>query len=157
MIGKRLPTSRWSVDDQLGTDRQSIWDCRNVNRRLKTVLGLSATTATGQRPVTNQSPTSRWPPCDHVKAFSNRFGRREVSLEANKPFATKSFLRPSCDLCKLSTTSRRAPSDPPTSSLWPSNIMVARRSPTGYKLCVTGASRIGVMDQFLLQYFSNPC
>ena len=91
MIGERLPASRWSVGNQLGTDRQStcdglvtVYNCTKVNRRLKTVLGLSATTATGRRPVTNQSPTSRRPPCDHAKTFFNRFGHRVVSLAASK-------------------------------------------------------------------------
>ena len=36
-----------------------------ISRRLITVLGLSATTATCRRPVANQSPISPRPPCNH--------------------------------------------------------------------------------------------
>ena len=55
-----------------------------IIRRLKTVLGLSATTTTCRRPVANQSPTSPPTSLRPPKHFYDRFGPREVLLAANK-------------------------------------------------------------------------
>ena len=134
VIGQQLPTRRWSVGDQLGTDWRSVGDwlatvslafvinCRKsvtfwrsvgdrsaISRRLKTVSELSATAATGRRSVTNQSPTSRQPVGDHQKPFYDRFSRREVSLAA-----TKTSLRPNRP-CNLLQGGRR----PVASYVWP--------------------------------------
>ena len=113
----------------LEISRQPIGNWSAISRRLKTVSGLSAIAATGRR----SSPTSRWPVGNHQKPFYDRFGRREVSLAA-----TKTSLRPNRP-CNRSPTSRRSPCNRPATSLRPLEILVARRSPTGCKLCVTGA------------------
>ena len=147
VIGQRLPT-RLAIGRRLVGDcilsvcfwlqkvcnfleigRQPIGDWSAISWRLKTVSGLSATAATGRRSVTNQSATSRQPVGDQQKPFYDRFGRREVSLAA-----TKTSLRPNCP-CNL----LRPPCNHPTTCLRPPEILVARRSPTGCKLCVTGA------------------
>ena len=53
--------------------------------------------------------------------------------------------KPPCDqiipatFCSQSATSRRPPCNHPATSLRPPEILVARRSPTGCKLCVTEA------------------
>ena len=135
-----------TVCDQLGTDRQSIgWQLflermfmitersttvwRPVSNRsvvsqwLKTVLGLSATIATCQRLVANQSLTSRRPPCDHQKPFCHQFGSREVSLAASK---TSLWPNHPCDICNLSATSQRLSCDLSPTSLWPPEIMVQK-------------------------------
>ena len=64
--------------------RQPIADWSPTGRRLKTVSGLSATAAAGRRSVANQSATYRQPVGNRQKPFYDRFGRREVSLAANK-------------------------------------------------------------------------
>ena len=94
--------SRQSVGDQLGSDQQLIGDRSAtgwrlylehlfliaetllISQRLKTVSGLSATAAAGRRSVANQSATYRQPVGNRQKPFYDRFGRREVSLAANK-------------------------------------------------------------------------
>ena len=98
-IGRRLYLERLFLiaeslqlfGDRSATDRRLVGD----QSATKTVSGLSATTATGRRSVTNQSATSRQPVGDHQKPFYDRFGRREVSLAA-----TKTSLRPNrpCNL-----------------------------------------------------------
>ena len=154
-VGERSATDWRSVGDWLATvswafvfllqklcnfmeiGRQPIGDWSAISRRLKTVSGLSATVATGRRSVANQSATCRQPVGDHQKPLYDRFGRREVSLAA-----TKTSLRPNrpCNLLQpvgdQSPTSLQPPCNPP---LRPPEILVARRSPTGCKLCVTGA------------------
>ena len=146
-VGERLATDWRSVGDWLATVSWAfVYDCRKsatfwrsvgnrsaITRRLKTVSGLSATAATGRRSVANQSATCRQPVGDHQKPFYDRFGRRQVSFAA-----TKTSLRPNC-LCNRSATSRRPPCNRPATSLRRLEILVARRSPTGCKLCVTGA------------------
>ena len=99
----RMCTITKKVHDCLETSRQPIGDQSATSRRLKTVLGFSATTATGRRPVTNQSPNSPRPLCDHQKPFYDRFGSREVSLAASK-----SSLRPNrpCDHTETPATCR---------------------------------------------------
>ena len=133
---ERMFTITTKVYDCLETSRQPIGDRSAISQWPKTVQGLSATTATGQTPVANQSPTSPRPPCDHQKSFYDRFGRRGVSFAASK-----TSLRPNrpYDIPATRATCRRPPCDPPATSLRPPEIMVARRSPTGCKLCVTGA------------------
>ena len=102
-IGNRLAIGRRLVGDCilsvclwlqkvcnfLEIGRQPIGDWSAISRWLKTVSGLSATTATGRRSVANQSATCRQPVGDHQKPFYDRFGRREVSVAA-----TKTSLRP---------------------------------------------------------------
>ena len=165
MVADLSTISRQSLDDQLGTDRQPVgdrsatvslafvFDCRKsatfleigrqpigdrsaISRQLKTVSGLSATAATGRRSVANQSATCRQPVGDHQKPFYDWFGRREVSLAATKtslqPNRPCNRLQPVGDLLP---TSLQSPCNLPATT----EILVARRSPTGCKLCVTGA------------------
>ena len=84
--------------------------------RLKSVLGLSAITATCRRPVPIQWPTSPQPPCDHQKLLYDRFGRREISLATNK-----TSFRPNrhCDLPATCAICRRPVGDRPPASLQP--------------------------------------
>ena len=150
--------SRQSVDDQLGSGRQPIGDRsatgwrphlerlfliaetlqligdrsatdQSISRRLKTVLGLSATAATGRRWVANQSTTCRQPVCDQIDR-KKVFGGFTCSNQ--NLLATKLSLQPSA-------TGRRPLCNHPATSLRPPEILVARRSPTGCKLCVTRA------------------
>ena len=97
-IGNRLAIGRWLVGgcilsvclwlqkvcNFLEFGRQPIGDWSAISRRLKTVSGLSATAATGQRSIGNQSGTCRKPVGDHQKPFYDRFGCREVSVAATK-------------------------------------------------------------------------
>ena len=126
--------------------RQPIGDWSAISRQLKIVSGLSATAATSRRSFANQWATCRQPVGDHQKPFYDWFGRREVSLAA-----TKTSLRPNRP-CNRSATSRRHPCNHPATSLRPLEIVVARRSPTGCKLCVTGAlegvSRVKFITKF---------
>ena len=114
--------------------RQPIGDWSAISRRLKTVSGLSATAATGRRSVANQSATCRQPVGDYQKPFYDWSGRREVSL-----VATKTSLRPNRPCNLLQPVGDRPPCNHPATTLRPPEILVARRSPTGCKLCVTGA------------------
>ena len=183
-----LLTSRQSVGDQLGSERQPtgdrsatgwrlylrrlfliaesleigrqpIGDWSAISWRLKIVPGLSATTATGRRSVANQSATSRQPVGDHKKLFFDRVGRREVSLAEPKPPHDQIVPATFCN-------SRRPPCNRPATSLQPPENLVARRSPTGRKLCVTGVllklncpkvileSKSDVLNIFSIIYFN---
>ena len=98
LVGDCISSVRFwlqKVCNFLKIGRQPIGDWSVINRRLKTVSGLSATTAIGWRSVANQSASSRQPVGDHQKPFYDRFGQREVSLAA-----TKTSLRPNppCNL-----------------------------------------------------------
>ena len=85
----------FTIAEISGTVWRPVGNRSAISRRLKTMLGLSATAATGRRSVANQLATSRQPVGDHQKPFYDRFGRREVSLAA-----TKTSLRPNrpCNL-----------------------------------------------------------
>ena len=149
MIGERLPTGQLGTDqqsigDRLMTvswayvnDRRKVYDCLETSRRLKSVLGLSATTATSRQPDADQSPTS----LRSAKTFLLIDLILGSACSKQNLLATKSNLRPSCDICNLSATSRRPPCDPLATSLRPLEKMVARRSPTSCKKCVTGGFR----------------
>ena len=154
VIGQWLTTCRQSVGERSATDWRSVgdwlatvswafvFDCRKsatfwrsvgnrsaISRRLKTVSGLSATAATGRRPVGNLSATTK--NLSTVDLVAERFHLQQP--------------KPPCDqivpatFCNRSATSRRLPCNRPATSLQPPEILVARRSPTGCKLCVTGA------------------
>ena len=94
----------------LDIGRQPIDDWSAISRRLKTVSDCLQPLQL----VGDQSPTSRQPVGDHQKPFYDGFGRREVSLAANK-----TFLWPNCP-CNLlqpvgyqSPTSLQPPCDHP--------------------------------------------
>ena len=145
---------RKSAGDHLGSDRQPIgdrsatgswafvFDCRNsatlwrsvgnrsaISRRLKTVSGLSATAATGRRSVGNQSATTK--NLSTIDLVAERFHLQQPKPPCDQIVPTT--------FCNRSATSRRPPRNHPATSLRPPEILVARRSPTCCKLCVTGA------------------
>ena len=153
-IGQWLPTSRQSVGDQLGSDRQPIGD-RSATVSLAFVFDCRKS-ATFWRSVGNRSATKN---C--VGIVCNRCNWSAISRQpvGNLSATTKNLSttdlvaerfhlqqpKPPCDqivpatFCNLSPTSRRPPCNRPATSLRPPEILVARRSPTGCKLCVTGA------------------
>ena len=121
-VGDWLATVSWAFfiaeslqlfGDRSATDRRLVGD----QSATKTMSGLSATAATGQRSVANQSVTCRQPVGDHQKPFYDRFGRREVSLAA-----TKTSLRPNrpCNLLQpvadQSPTSLQPPGNLPATT-----------------------------------------
>ena len=67
--------------------RQPIGDWSAISRRLKTVSGLSATAATGQRSVTNQSATCRRPPKTFLRSI---WSQRGFTCSNQNLLATKS-------------------------------------------------------------------
>ena len=114
--------------------RQPIGDWSAISRRLKNVLGLSATAATGRRSVGDLSATTK--KLSTIDLAAERFHLQQP--------------KPPCDqivpatFCNRSATSRRPPCNHPATSLRPPEILVARRSPTGWKLCVTGALTVDI-------------
>ena len=169
VIGQWLPTSRQSVGDQLGSDRQPIGDRSATGWRL--YLGrlfliaeglqhfwrsVGNRSATGRRSVGDeklcrdclqplqlvgdQSPTSLRPVgnlsattknLSTIDLFTERFHLQQPKPPCDQIVPATFFNR--------SATSRRPPCNHPATSLRPPEILVARRSPTGFKLCVTGA------------------
>ena len=109
---------------------QLFGDRSATDLRLKTVSGLSATAAIGGRPVGDLSATTK--------------NLSTINLVAERLFHLQQP-KPPCDqivpatFCNRLPTSRRPPCNRPATSLRPSEILVARKSPTGCKLCVTGA------------------
>ena len=167
VIGQSLPTSRQSVGDQLGSDRQPIGDRSATGWRLylgRLFLIAESLQLFGDRSATDwglvsdqsatknlrdclqplqlvgdQSPTSRRPVGNLSTTAKN--------LSTIDLFAERFHLqqpKPPCDqiapeTCNRSSTSRRPLCNRPATSLRPPEILVARRSPTDCKLCVTGA------------------
>ena len=126
---ERMFTTTTKVYDCLETSQQLIGDRSVISRRLKTVLGLSTTSA----------PTSRWPVPDLLVTAKNL---STVDLVAERFHLQQA--KPGCDqiifatfLWLLQPVGNLFAT--PATSLQPPEIMVARRSPTGCKLCVTGA------------------
>ena len=113
--------------------RQSIGDWSAISRWLKPVSGLSATAAIGRRSVANQSATCRRPPKNFLRSI---WSQRGFICSNQNLLATKSSLQPSATgrrpVADLLATTLQPPCDHP--KFW-----VARRSPTGCKICVTGA------------------
>ena len=164
MIVDPSAISRQSVGDQLGSDRQPtgdrsatvswafVFDCRNSATFWRSVGNRSATgrrsvgdyklcrdclqplqlvgdqSATSRRPVGNLSATTK--NLSTIDLVAERFHLQQP--------------KPPCDqivpatFCNRSATSCRPPCNHPATSLRPPEILVARRSPTGCKLCVTG-------------------
>ena len=165
VIGQLLPTIRQSVGNQLGSDRQPIGDrsatsWRLYLGRLFLIAGslqlFGDRSATDWRVVGDQSATKN---C--VGIVCNRCNWSGISPQpvGNLSATTKNLStidlvaerfhlkqpKPPCDqivpatFCNRSATSRRPSCNLPATSLRPPEILVARRSPTGCKLCVTGA------------------
>ena len=161
--------SRQSVGDQLGSDRQPIGDRSATGWRLylerlcliaETLQLFGDRSATDRRLVGDQSATKNCVGivCNRCKwSAISRQPVADLSGTCRRP--TKTFLRsiwsqrgfhlqqpkPPCDqivpstFCNRSATSRRPPCNHPATSLRPPKILVARRSPIGCKVCVTGA------------------
>ena len=121
---------------------RSVGNRSAISRRLKTVSGLSATAATGRRSVANQLATCRRPPKTFLRSI---WSQRGFTCSNQNLLATKSSLQPSA-------TGRQPPRNHPATSLQPPEILVARRSPTGCKLCVTGALVIFYKKKSVWQY-----
>ena len=122
-IGRRLYLERcfWlhKLCNFLEIGRQPIGDCKLCRDCLQPL-----------QLVWDQSPTSRRPPKTFPRSI---WSQRGFTCINQNLLATKSSLQPSA-------TGRR-PCNHPATSLRPPKIVVARRSPTGCKLCVTGALR----------------
>ena len=165
VIGQWFPTSRQLVGDQLGSDRQPIGDRSATGWRLylerlfsiaESLQLFGDRSATDRRLVGDQSATKNW-----VGIVCNRCNWSAISRQpvGNLSATTKNLStidlvaerfhlqqpKPQCDqivpatFCNLSATGRRPPCNHSATSLRPPEILVARRSPTGCKLCVTGA------------------
>ena len=155
--------SRQSVGDQLGSDRQPIGDRSATSWRLYLErLFLIAETLFGDRSATDwrlvgdQSATKNcvgiaWNRCNWSAISRQPVGNLSAT---NKNLSTIDLVaerfhlqqpKPPCDqivpaiFCNRSATSRRPPCNHPAISLRPPQILVPRRSPTGCKVCVTGA------------------
>ena len=165
VIRQWLLTNRQSVGDQLGSDRQPIgdrsatgrrlylgrlfliaetlqpfWDRSATDRRLvgdqsanKNCVGIVYNrcnwSAISRQPVGDQSATCRRPPPTFLRSI---WSQRGFTCSNQNLLATKSSLQPSA-------TGRRPVADHLATTLQPAEILVARKSPTGCKLCVTGA------------------
>ena len=165
LIRQWLPTNRQSVGDQLGSDRQPIGDRSATGRRLylgrlfliaESLQLFLDRSATDRRLVGDQSATKNcvgiiynrcnWSaisrqPVGNLSATTNNLSTIDLVAERFHLQQPK----PPCDqivpatVCNRSATSHRPPCNCPATSLRPLKILVARRSPTGCKLCVTGA------------------
>ena len=165
VIGQRLPTRRRSVGDQLGSDREPIGDRSATGWRLylerlfliaESLQLFGDRSATDRRLVGDQSATKicvgivcnrcNWSAISHQPV--GNLSATTKNLSTIDLVAERFYLqqpKPPCDqivpatICNRSPTSRRPPCNHPATSLRPPEIFVARRSPTGCKLCVTGA------------------
>ena len=123
-VGAQSATDWRSVSDWLATVSWAfVFDCRKsatfwrsvgdwsaISRQLKTVPGLFATTATGQRSVTNQSATCQQPPKTFLRSIWSQRGfacSNQTSLRSNRPC---NLLQPVGD---QSPTSLQPPCDHP--------------------------------------------
>ena len=147
--------SRQSVGDQLGSERQTI-DDRSATVSWAFVFWLQKLCnflEIGRQPIGDWSATkncvgivcnrcnwsaiSRQPVGDLSATTKNLF---TIDLVAERFHLQQP--KPPCDqivpatFCNRSVTSRRPPCNHPATSLRPPEILVARRSPTGCKLCV---------------------
>ena len=164
-VGNQSAISRRSVGERSGTDWRSVGNwLATVSWAFVFDLRKSATiwrsvgnrSATGRRSVGeqnlcrdclqplqlvgDQSPTSRRP-VGNLSATNKNLST--IDLVAERFYLQQP--KPPCDqivpatICNRSPTSRRPPCNHLATSLQPPEILVARRSPTGCKLCVTGA------------------
>ena len=135
LFGDRSATDRRQVGDQSATKL-----CRGCLQPLQLVGDQMPTS---RRPVGNLSVTTK--NLSTIDLVAERFHLQQP--------------KPPCDqivpatVSNRSATSRRPPCNHPATSLRPPEILVARRSPTGCKLCVTGAlGHIAVSGVFLCFY-----
>ena len=158
VIGQWLPNNRRSVGERSATDWRSVGDCiLGVWFLIEESLQLFGDqSATNRRLVGDQSATK-----NYVGIVCNRCNWSAISRQpvGNLSATTKNLStidlvaerfhlqqpKPPCDqivlatFCNRSPTSRRPPGNHPATSLRPPEILVARKSPTCCKLCVTGA------------------
>ena len=113
---ERMFTIATKVHDCLETSRQQIGDRSAISRRLKTVLGLSATTATGRRPVADQSPD----------LAAERFHFQQAKLPCDQ-IVLVTFLRLLQPVCDQSATSLWLPSNLPVTARKNGRKVVADR------------------------------
>ena len=115
---------------------RSVGNRSAISRRLK----LCGDCLQPLQLVGDQSPTSRRP-VGNLSATTKNLSTIDLVAERFHLQQPK----PPCDqivpatFCNRSATSRRPPCNRPATSLRPPEILVASRSPTGCKLCVTGA------------------
>ena len=153
MSAERLPTRRRSVKDwstidwrSVGDwlaivsathvyDHRKVYDCLKTSRQpigdqsaTKNCDGIATTAATNRRPVPDILATTK-------TFLRSIWSQRGFTCSKQNLLATKSSLPHSCDISNLSWPV----GDLFATSLRPPEIMVARRSPPGYKLCVTRA------------------
>ena len=114
-VGDRSATDRRLVGDQLVTRNCAGIVCNRCNW-----------SAISRQPVGGLSATCRRPPKTFLQLIWSQRGFT-CSNQNLQPSATN-----------RSATSRRTPCNRPAASLRPPEILVARRSPTGCKLCVIG-------------------
>ena len=115
--------------DRSATDRRQVGDWKLCRDCLQPLQLVGDQLPTSRRPVGNLSATTK--NLSTIDLVAERFHLQQP--------------KPPCDqivpatVCNRSATSRRPPCNHPATSLRPPEILVARRSPTGCKLCVTGA------------------
>ena len=139
VIGQWLPNNRRSVGERSATDWRSVGDCilgvcfwlkkvcnfleisrqpigdwSAISRRLKTMLGLSATAASGRRSVGDQSATCRRPPKTFLRSI---WSQRGFTCSNQNLLGTKSSLQPSATgrrpVADLLATTLHPPCDHP--------------------------------------------
>ena len=115
--------------DRSANDRRQVGDQSATKNCVGIVCNRCNWSATSCQPVGDLSATTK--NLSTIDLVAERFHLQQP--------------KPPCDqivpatVGNRSATSRRPPCNHPATSLWPPEILVARRSPTGCKLCVTGA------------------
>ena len=115
--------------DRSVTDRRLVGDQSATKNCVGIVCNRCYWSAISRQPVGDQSATCRRPPKTFLQPIRSHRG---FTCSNQNLLATKSSLQPFA-------TCPRPPCKRPATSLWPPEILVARRSPTRCKLCVTGA------------------
>ena len=115
--------------DRSAIDRRLVGDQSATKNCVGVVCNPCNWSAISRQPVGDQSATCRRPPKTFLRPI---WSQRGFTCSNQNLLATKSSLQPSA-------TGRRPVADFLATSLRPPEILVAWRSPTGCKLCVTGA------------------
>ena len=146
-IGDRLAIGQWLVGDCIltvclwlqkvcnflgdwsATYQRLVGDQSATENCVKIVCNRYNWLAISLQPVGDQSATCRRPPKTFLRSI---WSQRGFTCSNQNLLATKSSQQPSA-------SGRWPVSDLLATALQPPKILVARRSPTGCKLCVTGA------------------
>ena len=115
--------------DRSATDRRLVGDQSATKICVGIVCNRCNWSAISNQPVGEQSATCRRPPKTFLRSI---WSQRGFTCSNQNLLATKSSLQPSA-------TGHRPVADLLATTLRPPEILVARRSPTGCRLCVTGA------------------